>query len=562
MVPLFLILIFSLFETQVVKGNHYKELAFQQHLCHIPIAGTRGKILDRNGSILALSLQLYSIGVNPRLIDSPEKVAKQLSPVLSISEKELLEKMTFRGVEFIWIDRKVSDEIASKVKKLNIEGIYLLKEETGKRFYPNHNLACHIIGYTGIDDQGLDGIEAIYENYLTGKAGLLKAECDNFGRAIPQGKRELRPATDGCNLVLTIDKFIQYLAESELSKAIKKYKARSGTIIVMDPQTGEILALANYPNFDINKYTSTPKSVLRNRGVCDSYEPGSTFKIILAAAALDCGKVSMTDVFPCGNSMQVGGWTIYNANDGLASEFGYENIKDIIKYSFNTGSVGIGMKIGTNIYFDYIKKFGFGSLTGIELPGEGEGIVLNPEDWSVSSLATIAFGQGISVTPLQLVRSVAAISNGGKIMRPMLVKEILSSDGHVVKTFTPEVEDVILKPSTTEKIVTILEEVISDGTGKKAQIPGYSVAGKTGTAQIVDGGVYSANKYISSFVGFVPSRNPRLVMIVKIDEARGVYWGGYVAAPVFGEVGRESLWYMGVPSEKYIDKQDTALKKE
>jgi cell division protein FtsI/penicillin-binding protein 2 len=554
MIPLFLILIISLFKIQIVRGNHYKEIALQQHLCYIPISGIRGKILARNKEILAISINMYSVGVNPKLITSPEDVTRKLSGLLTVSSSEIRDRLTARGCNFTWIERKVSDSVAGQVRKLNIKGIYLIKEETGKRFYPNDRLACHIMGYTGIDDQGLDGIESIYENYLAGKPGLLKAESDNFGRAIPQGKQEIQPATDGCDVVLTIDKFIQYLAESELRKAVERHKARGGSVIVMDPGTGEILAIANSPDFNLNHYNKTPKGKFRNSGVCDGYEPGSTFKVILAAAALDSGKVTMEEVFPCGNSIQVGGWTIFNANDGLGSEFGYENIKDIIKYSFNTGSAGIGIKMGKKTYCDYIKKFGFGSVTGIELPGEGEGIVVDPADWSVSSLATIAFGQGISITPLQLVRAVAAISNGGKLFKPMIVKEILNPEGQVVKSFSPQVEAQILKEETTEKMRIILDEVVSDGTGKKAQVPGYRVAGKTGTAQVVENGIYSPSSYIASFVGYVPSRNPRLVILVKIDVPKGIYWGGSVAAPVFREVAREALWHLGVPSEKDMEK--------
>ncbi len=553
MIPLFLILIISLFKIQIVKGSHYKEIAIAQHLCHIPISGIRGKILARNKEILAISLNMYSVGVDPGMITSPEEVTQKLAGILSVSAGELRDRLSYKGCKFIWLERKVSDSVAGRIRKLNIKGIYLIKEETGKRFYPNEKLACHIMGYTGIDDQGLDGIESIYENYLAGKPGLLKAECDNFGRAVPMGKQEIQPATDGCDVVLTIDKFIQYLAESELRKAVERHKARGGSVVVMDPQTGEILAIANYPDFDLNQYNKTPKNKLRNSGICDSYEPGSTFKVILAAAALDSGKITMEEVFPSGNSIQIGGWTIFNANDGLASEFGYENVKDIIKYSFNTGSASIGIKMGKKTYFDYIKKFGFGYVTGIELPGEGEGILVDPNEWSVSSLATIAFGQGISITPIQLVRAVSAIANGGKLFKPMIVKEVLSPEGNVVKSFSPQLEAQILKPETTEKMRLILEEVVSDGTGKKAQIPGYMVAGKTGTAQVVENGIYSPSSYIGSFVGYVPSRNPRLVMLVKIDVPKGIYWGGTVAAPVFREIAREALWHMGVPSEKELD---------
>jgi len=550
---LFLILILNLFKVQVVDGKHYKEIAFQQHLSHIPVPGLRGKILDRNGDILAISLHPYSIGVNPRLItEPPEKVAEKLSEVIFIPPEEILDKITYRGANFLWVERKVSDEVARRVRNMKIDGIYVVKEETGKRYYPNHRLACHILGYTGIDDQGLDGLEGVYEDYLSGKSGILKIESDNFGRAIPGGERQIEPAKDGDTLVLTIDKFIQYVAEAELKKAVEKHKALGGTIIVMDPCTGEIYAIANYPDFDINEVVNTPKANLRNRAVCDSYEPGSTFKVILAAAALDSGKVNMEEMFPCGQSIQVGGWTINNATDGLYSELGYENIKDIIKYSFNTGSACIGAKLGKETYFDYIIKFGFGEATGIALPGEAEGIVIPPSDWSVSSLATISFGQGIAITPLQLIRAVGAISNGGKLMKPILVKEILNSRGEVVKSYSPEVVREVLDPNTSEKMVGILEQVVADGTGIKAQIPGYTVAGKTGTAQVVENGIYSSDKFVPSFVGFVPSRNPKLIVMIKIDAPQGIYWGGYVAGPIFRAVAREALVHLGVPCEDSI----------
>ena len=546
----FLLLILNLFKVQIVDGKHYKEIAFKQHLSHIPVAGLRGKILDRNGEILAISLHPYSIGVNPRMLNlPPEEVAKKLSEILFLSEEEILEKITYRGATFLWVDRKVSDEAAKRVRSLNIDGIYVVKEETGKRFYPNHNLACHLLGYTGIDDQGLDGLEGVYEHNLSGQSGILKIESDNFGRAIPGGEREVEPAKDGDTVILTIDKFIQYVAEAELKKAMEKNKARSGTIIVMDPQTGAIYAIANYPDFDINEVTDTPAANLRNKAVCDSYEPGSTFKVIMAAAALDSGKITMDEMFPCGQCVQVGGWTINNASDGLYSETGYENVKDIIKYSFNTGSASIGAKMGKETYYEYIRKFGFGEITDIPLPGEAEGIVIHPDNWSISSLATISFGQGIAVTPLQLIRAVAAIANGGKLMKPMLVEKIINSEGQVVKEYKPEVIREVLKPETCKNMTEILKEVVADGTGTKAQVPGYTVAGKTGTAQLVENGVYSSSKFIPSFIGFVPADDPKLIILIKVDAPDGIYWGGYVAGPVFRAVAREALMHLGVPSE-------------
>lgn len=542
---LFFLLIYRLVDIQAVEKDRFKYLALRQHIGEIEITGLRGNIYDSDGEILAKSIELPSIAADTRQINNTEFTASKLSGLLQINKSDLIKKFK-RKTSFVWIKRKVTDLESNAVKALKLPGVFLIKESSGKRFYPKGKLASHIIGYTGIDDQGLDGVESYYDDFLKGKKGLLQAEIDNLGRAIPGGKFKLNPAECGDNIYLTINEVIQHIAERELAKCVKEFNAKSGCIIVTNVNTGEILALADYPSYSPENFYNVPQSNLRNSAISDAYEPGSTFKVILAAAAIDSGKVAPSDSFYCGNSIKIGKWEIHNANDGLASNTSRETLEDIIAYSFNVGTASVSLKIGKDTLYKYINFFGFGKPLGIDMPGEAGGIVPPLQDWSGINQATISFGQGVSVTPLQLIMAVSAIANGGVLYQPQIVKYIKNDSGEIVKDFSiKKIREVISFKSSME-VSRILKQVIEKGTGKRAQVSGYQIAGKTGTAQICEEGKYIDGKYISSFVGFAPFEDPKIAVLVKIDDPKGIYWGGYVAAPVFARVTQEVLWHLGV----------------
>jgi len=543
-VVLFLALAYRLVSIQAFQNEKYRALADNQHKGTIELPALRGTILDRHYEPLANSISLPSIAADPSKIDDKKQAAAAISSILGLNRKDLELQLAI-PCTFTWIERKVNDDLAKRVMALKINGIFLLRESNGKRFYPKGNLAIHILGCAGIDDQGLDGIEASLDHILKGKPGTLETEMDRDGMIIPGGLSNITPAVPGNNIVLTIDESIQYIAESALEKSVTSQGAKGGSILVMDAKTGDILAMANKPDYKRNQMGKIEPRMMRNSCVCDAYEPGSTFKVVTAAAALDSGKVGIEDQIVCGSSITVGGWTLQNANDGLSGG-ATENVKEIVTYSFNTGTAAMGLKMGCRTFHQYLKKFGFGELTGVELPGETEGIMVPFSDMTEVNLATMAFGQGIAITPIQICSAVQAIANKGVQMKPRIIKEILDSRGNVVKAFPPREKCRPITADTAYKMVDIMQNVVINGTGKKAKVPGYLCAGKTGTANVVENGGYVSGKYIASFCGFVPSEDPRLVILIKIDHPSGI-WGGVVAAPVFREVAQESLWRLGIP---------------
>lgn len=545
-VLLFILLSYRLVSLQAFQSDIYKAKAEAQHNATITLPALRGNILDRNYTVLANSLSLSSVAADPTKIVDRVTTASQLAKILGM-EREVIESKLSVPSTFVWISRKVEDKVAKQIEALKLPGIFFLKESTGRRFYPKGNLGAHILGCTGIDDQGLDGIEATMDEYLRGKTGELSAELDRDGRMIPGGISTLKPAVQGGNVVLTIDESIQYIVENALERVVKKYSAESASVIIMDVSTAEILALATKPDFvSKNPHSDKYMQVTRNACVCDAYEPGSTFKVLLAAAALDSGKVSLEDRLPCGNTITVDGWTLHNANDGFGGN-ATETITDIIAYSFNTGSVSIGLRMGSKVFYNYLWKFGIGQLSDIELPGETKGLLAPLSDWSPINLATISFGQGVAITPIQLVSAVQGILNKGKRMKPHIVKQILDSEGNIVKDFKPQLKGQIVSAETSYKMIAMLRNVVEHGTGGNAKIPGYLVGGKTGTANVCENGAYQNGKYIASFIGFAPAEEPKMVILVKVKNPKGVIWGGAVAAPVFSEIAKETLWRLNIP---------------
>ncbi|MBI2265613.1 MAG: hypothetical protein HYU64_10635 [Armatimonadetes bacterium] len=544
-------LLLRLADIQLVKGARLHAFALKQQIEKVVLNPERGNIYDRDGRALAVSVLGSSVAAYPRLIKDSSSTARTLSSILEVPTGSILADLTSRS-DFVWVARKIEDKRAGKIKALHLTGIDVIQEPTGKRIYPKLTLASHVLGFAGIDEQGLAGIEYAYDRTLRGAPGYLITEADLFGRAIPGAKGSLRPSKSGNSLILTLDETIQYVAERELARAIRKYGAKSGTAIVMEPRTGDVLAFANLPGFDCQNFSKSRQSVLRNRGITDSYEPGSVLKAVLIAAALDKGAVSLHDSFFCGSSILVDGWRIRNADDGLDSPSGREDLDGILTYSYNVGAVGVGLRLGSQSYHHALTRFGFGKTTGVDLPGEAAGTLPSLSEWKLCNLATISFGHGISVTPIQVVKAFGIIANQGRTMKPRLVRALAGKNGEAVETFVPSPGPRVITEETSRQVTRMLVHVVEKGTGKSARVKGYTVAGKTGTAQVIREGRYVPGKYVASFVGFVPAEAPRLVILVKIDEPAGVYWGGVVAAPVFREIATEALWRLGVPTSDQL----------
>ncbi|KYO66675.1 stage V sporulation protein D [Thermovenabulum gondwanense] len=536
------VMIIRVFWIQFVRGDELRTRAEEQWTKDTPVEPVRGTIFDRNMNPLAISAKVNSVMASPPDIKDVESIAEALSEILNINKESLINtindaKAKKKGA--IYIKRKITDEEAQKIRQLNLKGIYFTEES--KRFYPERNLASHILGFTGIDSQGLDGVELIYDKFLKGIPGRIIKETDALSRELPFGDERYIPPKEGLNLVLTIDKVIQYIAERELEKAIAENKAKRGTIIVMDPKTGEILALANKPDYDPNDYRNYPQEARRNFAVSDTYEPGSTFKIVTASAGLEEGVVRPNDRFYDPGYIIVSGVKI---RCWRAGGHGSQSFIQVVQNSCNPGFIEVGMRLGKERFLKYIKAFGFGETTGIDLPGEAKGI-LDPNKIGPVELATISFGQGISTTPIQLLTAVSAVANDGRLMEPHVAKALMDKDNNRVMEFKPRVVRQVISKETAKEMQRILESVVTNGTGGRAKIEGIKVAGKTGTAE-----KYADGKYIASFVGFAPADDAKLAAIVIIDEpSTGIYYGGQIAAPVFQKVMSDSLKYLGVKPE-------------
>ncbi len=542
-----LYLTWRLFDVQIRQGPHLARLALSQRSESVPLFAKRGAIFDRDGAILVRSLPSESVYAVPSNITDPHATAVALAPLLGKPVAALEPALRDRS-QFRWLGRKVPYEASERIKALKIVGINTESEETGVRFFPAGHLASTVLGFVGLDENGLAGTEYNFDTYLRGKAGRMRIEADQFGRAIPFAETTIvdRPQA-GRNLALTLDSYLQFEAERALGAQVARTHARSGTAIVMDPWSGEILALANVPDYEPARFARYGDDARRDRGIEDAYEPGSTFKLITAAAALESGRVTPEMRFPPLDSLAVGGRVIHNADDDLpASSGGPETMEDIIARSHNVGAAEIGMATGPKRVYAMIRKFGFGDPTQVELPGENPGIVPALGAWSGSSLATISFGQGISTTPLAMIRAYAAIANGGLLMRPRIVRALYNEDGSVAYRYAPEIERRVISQATARILRRCLRSVVVRGTAKgHAEVAGYTTAGKTGTAQMVENGYYAAGAYVASFIGYIPADKPKYVILVKVERPQGVYYGGTVAAPVFAELARIAMLHAG-----------------
>jgi cell division protein FtsI (penicillin-binding protein 3) len=542
------VVLFRLATLQVLQAAELTVKADRQHQKTVSLEGVRGTIVDRHGKMLAMNLEVPSVFGVPTALDNPAKTARTLSPVLHVRAEELERKLRQdRG--FVWLARKLDLEQGRRLERMSMEGVGIVLE--GRRFYPKGPLLSHVLGFAGMDGEGLEGIERRYESHLHGEKRVTVLQRDALGRTVfpKESSSEQNPAP-GHQLKLTIDEVIQYIVEKELEEAVARAEAKSGTMIVLDPSTGALLASAVSPRFDPNVVSALRPDRWRNRALTDAYEPGSTMKAILAAAAIE-ERVMKPDTLVFGEQ---GRMAIANTMIHDHEKLGWLSFAQVIQKSSNVGAAKAGLALGEQRFYHYLQSFGFGERTEIDLPGEAVGLLKHPREWGRRTLASISMGQEIGVTPMQMVTAVAAIANGGVLMRPYVVSEIRDAQGQTLKEVLPHVKRRVISPESARAVTTILEGVVTDGTGGKAAIAGFRVAGKTGTAQKIDSrtGRYSASQFVSSFVGYVPANNPRLAMIVVIDEPRGESWGGTVAAPVFNRVGEQVLNYLGVSSNEPV----------
>ena len=528
---LLIAVIAKVFYIQVFQYQKLNSLASSLWSRNLPITADRGLILDRNGKVLASNITTTSLYLVPNQIKNKEEVARNLATILDVSYEEMYKHVSKKtSIERVHPEgRQLSFEIADEINKLNYDGVYLLKES--KRYYPYGNLLSHVLGYVGIDNQGLSGLELEYDDILTGSSGAIKYYSDALGNKLEIAEEYVEP-TNGNNLTLTIDLDLQIAVERELDNAQAKYDPEHILAVAMDPNTGEILAMASRPNYDPNNYQTYTQEVLaRNLPIWMMYEPGSTMKITTLAVAINEGVVNLfEDTFYDKGSVNVDGATIHCWKSG---GHGAQTFLNVVENSCNPGFVELGFRLGKEKLFEYIKNLGFGEKTGIDLNGEAKGILFDLDKVGNVELATTAFGQGVSVTPIQQITSVSAIVNGGTLYKPYIVKSTENSKGDILTSVSPtEVRTVITK-ETSEMVRYALESVVANGSGRNAYIENYRIGGKTGTAQKVNNGTYMVGNYILSFIGFMPADKPEIVVYVAIDNPKGVVqYGGTVAAPI------------------------------
>jgi stage V sporulation protein D (sporulation-specific penicillin-binding protein) len=537
------ILFFRLAYLQVVQNHWYQAKALDQRMRPVPVDAKRGVIYDQNLQKLAISVSADAVYAIPAEVSKPTETAQALAPLLGTDTASLEEKLRKKQAT-VWLARKLDTETARKIRELDLPGIGLV--ERPQRYYPHGNLAAQVLGIAGIDNQGLEGLEFFYDEYLRGVPGRVVMERDATGRQIPDGIQRFVPPEDGANLILTLDHVIQYAAERELSRAVKETGSDQGVFIAMDPKTGGILALAIYPSYDPNDYAAYPAQNRRNIAIADQYEPGSTFKIVTASAALQERVVTPETRFYDPGYIKIGGVTV---RCWRAGGHGSQTFIEAVENSCNPVFAELGAeRLGGERFYRNIRSYGFGEPTGIDFPGEAKGMVPVPgkvQFGEVARWANVGFGQGIGVTPLQLLSAMATIANGGVRVTPHFMKEIRDRNGRIIEQY-PVTGTRVLDEEVAREFTEILRSVVVNGSGVRADIPGYRVAGKTGTAQVAEGGRYS-DKRISSFVGFAPADDARIAALVVLYHPKGQTYGGVIAAPVFQAVVEDSLERMGVP---------------
>jgi cell division protein FtsI (penicillin-binding protein 3) len=512
--------------------------------------GKRGTIYDINLREMAVSVDGTSIGAYPRHVVDRQVTGNALGKLLKIDVRTLGRRLSSKK-SFIWIKRKVTPREAEAAKDLKLKGIDFIAEHS--RFYPNKTLAAQVLGFTGTDGNGLEGIEYHYDKHLRGATGNFTILADALGRRFGIEKNIVSDSNySGNNIVLTIDRTVQYIAAQALEKTVKDFSAKSGIAVVMTPRTGAVLALAHFPFFNPNAFSDFDRELWRNRAITDPFEPGSTLKIFSAAAAIESGACKPDTIFFCENGeYRIGNNVIHDA-----TPHGWLSLQQIIKYSSNIGAVKISEILGPEHLYNHLRKFGFGEKTGIDCPGETVGSMAPYKRWSKIDTGAIAFGHGISVSAIQLLTAACAIANDGIRMRPFIVQAIMNQNGRLVKSFAPQKVRRVISAQTARSIRNIMKTVLSqDGTGVNAALEGYSACGKTGTAQKSDeNGTYAKDKYLASFIGFAPAEKAAVAILVVIDEPRKNHYGGVVAAPAFKKIAGETLNYLNIPPNRDHDK--------
>ena len=567
------LLIFRIGWIQIVNGERFRQLAQIQQTRDIPIPAKRGTILDRKGKELAISASTSTVWARPAEVNKSGKIdetVSKLSEILGRDKDELKSKLTSGNVGLIKIEKWIEKNQADAIRMAKLEGIWIA--EDNKRYYPFGNFAAHVLGHTTDDNQGLVGIELEYDKYLSGLPGRWIKSTDASGKQLSYGTEKYFEAENGLNIVLTIDEAIQHFAEKALDEALAQTKAKRVFAIVMQPKTGDVLAMVVKPDFDPNnaripmdqsklrEYESMDnkaKQILwndmwRNPLINDTYEPGSTFKLITSAAGLEEGIVEPSSPFYCSGYIVVSGqrikcWRHYRPH-------GSQTFTEAVQNSCNPVFIEVGQRLGVEKYYNYINAFGFMDKTGIDLPGEGNAIVQSRQNVGPVELATIAFGHGISVTPMQLITAISAIGNDGKLMKPRIVKELVDDSGNIIHRYEPKLVRQVISEKTAGELRLIMESVVTDGSGKSAYIPGYRIGGKTGTADKIENGRYASGKVYSSFIALAPIEDPELAVLVIVDEPQGVHFGSLTAAPAVHSILTDTLRYLDI-EPKYNDKE-------
>jgi stage V sporulation protein D (sporulation-specific penicillin-binding protein) len=548
---------------QLVQGDELQKRVDHQVGESKILQSPRGTIYDRQGRELAVSIMTKSLYVDPHEVKDADQLAQDLSPLIGMPVEDIKERIAVGG-GFVWLKRKLEPDVVTKVKQL----IYDKKlnclnfEDESKRYYPNDVLAAQVLGFVGTDDTGLDGIELIQNDVIKGKTTKRYVMTDKNSKPIFNSVLSNNSFEKCKNVYLTLDSTIQFIVEQNLDKAMIETKPRAITAIVMNPKTGEILAMANRPTFNPNEFGKYSPTEWKNRAVSFVYEPGSTFKAIVAAAALQEGTVTPNQIFHVPSYVMVSGRRIQNWSD---EDYGNVTFTKIIKESINTGFVQVGMQLGANKLNEYVHLFGFGKITDVGLPGEEVGILFNPNDMRDSDLATMSIGQSIAVTPIQLVTAMSAIANKGVLLKPTILKEIRNADNTIFsEEKTTEIRRAIPEETALE-LSGMLEQVVASGGASKAAVKGYRIAGKTGTAEKLrdDGSGYLAGHYIASFCGFAPVEDPQITILVIIDDPNGTYYGGQIAAPIAGQIFEQVLRYLNVkPSTNNLNLKEFTEKEK
>lgn len=533
---------------QVYQGTWLSRQASDQVEDSQKAVGKRGTIFDRRGREMAVSVDATSIAVRPARIKDAGAVAAELARVLQMKPVEVRKKLISRK-PFVWIKRQATPKETEAIQQLRLPGVEFVTETN--RFYPNRTLAAQVVGFTGMDGKGLEGVEYFYDTYLRGTDASVKVLRDALGNGF-QAESSAEGGASGNNLILTLDQAVQHVSETALAEAVDTYKARSGLAIVIEPRTGAVLAMAQAPTFNPNSYDDYKKALWRNRAITDPFEPGSTLKVFGAAAALEFANLSPKTTFNCENgAYRVGRNTVHDVH-----RYGVLTLSDIIKFSSNIGAIKIGEKVGPEKLYQTLSLFGFGRRTGIDSPAETTGLLMPHKKWTPIDAAAITFGHGISASALQLITALSAIANDGVLMKPRLVQAITDKQGQVLQQFPPEEVHRVVSRETAQTLKEILQTVVlPGGTGVNAALQGYTVGGKTGTARKIDEtGRYSNDRHVASFIGFAPVDKPQIAVLVVIDEPRSQMYGGVVAAPVFRKIAQSTLNYLNVPPQPPSEK--------